>query len=464
VTAASGSPEAAVRDLRTQTIQSKVERQSLMHQRLMASRLWRKIAVALPIAAATVACVPAAASAASVAPVIYTPTTTTALQTDISQADGATPGTLSIIQLCGCSYQPTESLPLSGDIEITGPPTNQAAQGTDANINGQTVFNLSPAVPLFVVNSGASVLFKAVDIESAGNGDGVGAIQDSGSVEIDNSGIIGSLGSALVVNSGATAYLTNSDISGGTADGVENSGTATLTNDTLAYNAYGALAGSGMSIYNSYIYKDHEENTAGGSCVNTTGDTFAGDYADDSTCGTTGVTVASTLSRYTGQVGYNGGPDETVNLKTGNPAIGKGLAAYCPPSDGRFFLYTQGSGGTCDVGDYQTTGTEDTGTTGPTCTVGTTTESSNVNVPSTMTVNVTDPAGGVGIGPDVVTTTTTNNGTVMLPTVSGSWFDTELTDGPYTVTAQKPAGDLTVGDTSWSFYASDWLGNSTYCD
>jgi hypothetical protein len=34
----------------------------------------------------------------------------------------------------------------------------------------------------------------------------------------------------------------------------------------------------------------------------------------------------------------------------------------------------------------------------------------------------------------------------------------------YPVTATKPLGDLTAGDTKWSFYTSDWLGNTTYCN
>ena len=102
-------------------------------------------------------------------------------------------------------------------------------------------------------------------------------------------------------------------------------------------------------------------------------------------------------------------------LKTGNPAIGKGLATYCPTADQRFFLYTQGTGGTCDVGLHtRRTGVQDTSTTGPTCTIGSINESNNASVASTETVNVAE-SGGIGLGPDAVNYTITNNGTVGYP-------------------------------------------------
>jgi hypothetical protein len=445
-----------------------------MQFRTIAPGVKRKLGLVLPVAAAALA-LPSIASAATVAPVIYTAGDTNALQSDISTADSASPGTLSIIELTGQTYQPTTSIPLSGNIEITGPPTDQAGNGTDPQINGGIVFTLTPAVPLFVVNSGANILFKAVDISNGGNGAGIGAIQDQGgNVVIDSATVTGSNGSALVVQSG-TATVVNSSIVSGTFDGIEQnggaSGSVNLVNDTVGFNNLGAIAGPNIGAYNTLFVKN-KQGGGSGACgeVGTSGDTFAGDYADDSSCGTTGVTVATTLGRYTNTPAFNGGPTFTVKLTTGNPAIGHGLAQYCPAgADQRFFVYS----GTCDVGSYQHAGVQDTSTTGPTCTVGPVNESTNPAVPSTMTVNVTEP-GGIGIGPDAVNDTITSNGTIVGTPVFDNWLNAtdasftldpayEATTAALPVTATKPVGDTTAGDTKWSFYATDWLGNTTYC-
>jgi hypothetical protein len=442
-----------------------------MQDRFRKSRLRRRLALALPVAGAALVFA-GTASAATVAPVIYTPTTEAALESAISSADGAAPGTLSIIQLCGCSYQPTTaSLTLSGNIELTGPPTDQGAQGTDPNVNGTQLFNLSPTPPLIVISAGANVLIKGVDI-AAGGGNGANAVEDFGNLELDNSTIGGAQGTGLNVDSGGTAVVSNSDLSGNIFDALASSGTVTLVQDTFAYNGAGAIAGPGISSYNTYFFKNKQVSGAGACEANTSTDTFTSDYNDDSSCGTTGVTVALDRNLPTGQQIFAGGPSQTVPLNSGNQAIGKGNPLYCPTADQRFFLYTQGSGGTCDVGSYQTTGAQDTSTTGPACAVASTNESSNPAVPSTQTVNVTE-AGGIGIGADSVNNTTTNNGMVSTPAVGTSWFNAVNSGlsvdqaypsvGPYGVTATKPAGDLTVGDTKWSFFATDWLGNTTLC-
>jgi hypothetical protein len=437
------------------------------------------LSMALPVVAASLALAPVA-GAATMQPTIYTPTDSTSLQNDVATAD--TTAGLNIIELSSYAYQPTSPLILSGDIEITGPPTLQAANGVtqDPEINGTQIFNISPAVPMIEIEPGANVLMKGFDVANGGNGEGTGAIEMyGGNLLMDSTTITGSLGSALVMQ-GGSATLVNSNVLGGTEDGIEQNGagaaSVTLVQDTLAYNGVGAMEGPNISAYNSYFFKN-AQGGGGGTCsqLGYAGDTFVGDYSNDTSCGTTGVTVSTALmNRDTYNEEENGGPIYTVGLKPGNPAIGQGLPQYCPVgADSRFFLYTQGSGGTCDVGGYQTTGVEDTSTTGPACTVGSIDESTNPAVASTETVNVTEPAGSIGLGPDAVDDTITNNGTVGYP-ANGDWFN--ATDpsftldpsyesfGPYPVTATKPVGDVTAGDTKWSFYASDWLGNTTYCN
>jgi len=77
--------------------------------------------------------------------------------------------------------------------------------------------------------------------------------------------------------------------------------------------------------------------------------------------------------------------------------------------------------------------------------------------------------------PTPSTSIPTSNGTVSYPTVGSTWF-ADLnpsatipsmvdfpSNSPLAVTASKPAGDTTVGDTKWSFDATNWLGITTYC-
>jgi hypothetical protein len=93
-------------------------------------------------------------------------------------------------------------------------------------------------------------------------------------------------------------------------------------------------------------------------------------------------------------------------------------------------------------------------------------------VASTQSVLATE-ASGIGLGTDSVNNATTTNGSVSWPVVGSTWFNETSpslaaaldfpSNGNYPVTATKPVGDLTVNDTQWSFYASDWLGNTTLC-
>jgi hypothetical protein len=97
--------------------------------------------------------------------------------------------------------------------------------------------------------------------------------------------------------------------------------------------------------------------------------------------------------------------------------------------------------------------------------------------PAYETVNVTD--SGSGVGPDTITNAsgTTNGGTftgtVTWPLVPGTMLDeTSSSQSPaldypsttaYPVTATKASGDASVGDTKWTFDATNWLGEQTYC-
>jgi hypothetical protein len=170
--------------------------------------------------------------------------------------------------------------------------------------------------------------------------------------------------------------------------------------------------------------------------------------------------------------------------------VAVGAGANCLPVDARFYVT---AGTDCDAGSYQTTGTVDSST--PVCTAAVPDYAAPGG--ATDTVGVTD--AGAGIGPDSITTSSIailsppggsgqQPGTVMWDTLDNqgpfagpTWWDATSpnypaeadlpesltypspTDTPFYVEAQKQSGDTTMDDTSWSFTATDWAGESTLC-
>ena len=434
------------------------------------SRLWRRGAMAAPVAVAALAF----ASAASAQTVVtYQPTTTAQFDADINAANAQPAGTLSILQLCGCEYVPAQSEVLTGNIEITGPPSYQAdgVGNPDVRVDGSTVQTIAPAVPLFRIMPSANVLMKGFDITGAGSTN-INGIIDSGNLEIDNMALDGMTGNAVQVNQPpAHVTVTNSDISDGVfgAFSLQNTGVsqATLNNDTIYDNQTGAFLGGTYTVNNTVFALNNQ--TSGTECLQPGTTVNAhNSYSDDSSCGTSGITVDPNTQNDFNFTNDNGGPSYTTQPVAGSSFLGQGNVLTCPTSDQRFFLRSSGS---CDVGSYQTTGAQDTQTGGPKCTVASVNQTSN---PQTMTVNATD--SGIGVGTDAILTTTTNNGTVSYPTVGSSWFaltspglpngapQDQPSTGPLAVTATKPVGDTAKGDTKWSFDAENWLGQITHCN
>jgi hypothetical protein len=479
-----------------------------MSYRTHASRLARGGAGTLLAGLATLAFAQVAQAQPTV---VYTPTNAAALQSAVSSADGAAAGTLSIIEVQGNThYIVTAPLLLSGDIELTGPPTYQTPPNTthDPQINGQQVFVNDPTSSLIIVQPNAQVVLKGFDVQSAGTGPGVGAVEIAGTAEIDNVGVDGNSGTGLLVDSTGTVTATNSSFSDGNVDGVEEFGTATFINDDIVNNAGGGIeangvgSGTSMLLVNSVVAHNAgiEANEDCFGLDNGAGDglTTINDYIDDSTCngGGTGITQATDTQLKLPNGGtFNGGPTKTLPPGSGSLLIGHGASAFCPPEDQRFFLYT---GSPCDVGDYQTTAlpaasqpaTQAT-VAGPTCSVATVSEGTD---PEFETVNASDAVAhsgsGVGLGPDTIGFFTqqgytgpdplgTSNGTLSWPTLGPSSFlgatwlaetdptasDPSELDLPSTasfpVTATKPVGNTNT--TFWSFDATNWLGVTTYC-
>ncbi len=486
-----------------------------MHNELRGTWLHRKALFALPAAAALLTLAPAAHaftatpdptpsnypslySPTSPGPVVETAANVSQLQSDVA---GAQQGSLTIIVLkVGTIYTVTSPLDIlpGTDVEITGPPTLQAtspSNNTAPVISGLTLYanylgstNPIPEPTIYVEPGGYGVL-KAIQVEFGGTNQGEGAVEVGGQAEIDNVAIFGPEGTGLTLDDGGNATMTNSNITQGNFDGIEMNGQnpapdggLTLVNDTIAENQVGGIISGGeqtLASYNTIFANNDESNTGATEAVIDDPTTFtgAGNYSDDGSF-PSGTTDSSTLDSHLPTfLSYLGGPTEVLPEKAGAPTIGKGVATYCPTADQRFFLYTKGTGGTCDVGSYQSTGVQDTSTTGPTVASLTKNESANSSIPSTETVKISESGtGAIGIGGDVVNnyaigSTYTSQGSVGFPTWGGSLFNSVNsisaaplypTTASYAVTATKADGDLTVGDTKWSFYATDWLGNFNY--
>ncbi len=348
-------------------------------------------------------------------------------------------------------------------------------------------------------------------------------VDGGGNLELDNMSIANPVNDGVIVNAGGSATLNNAEVFDSGAEGivVNDPGTLTLNNATIADNGADGLLwspGADVTINNSIIALSNHLDAGYQNCsVGSPGPVPLSDVTtiasidDDGTCDVEpafsddqNIDLSSTTED---------GQGPSLFLATGldngfSDAWGAGDPLTCQNDDQTFYLRTGGQNsfpaGACDDGAWQSTAvdggagsTQDASTTGPVCTVPATVngnpnpfESTSATVPSTEQVNVQS-VSPAGLAADAIfdpvsvlkASPTTPNGTVGWPVIPGTLFDEtnptgapvytgaggaqEQLDAPssalFPVTAQKPLGDLTSGDTSWQFDASDWLGNTTLC-
>ena len=437
-----------------------------MSDRTIAARLRRiGICLALPFALAAVFAQAAGATT-------FHPQNATDLFNDVTTAN-STPG-FNVIVLGDLVYLPssTQSMTITGNLEITGPPQLQPSQfngGNPPTINGQN--QQASGKPLFTIAAGANVIFKAFDLLQAGGPQWPNTLVNGGTLEVDNMAVAGNPGDGIDVSAASTSNLrfVNSYCEGTLSPGVcilntgQNGAQVLLVDSTVALNGAAGIAGP-MTMHNDVFGGDNPGcDTPAVNTPNTSED-------EDGSCGADFIGTPDL-----GQPLNNGGPTLTSapgpssDLST-NPAD----PAWCEHSDQRFFTATSSS---CIIGSYQPNYTLQSDTAGPTCHVDFV-HNSPTDSPQSMQVSATD-AGVAGQGADtvgnttiVLKNTTTTNGTVSFPTVPGTLFDetapgTNILDSPsataFPVLAQKPASDTTANDTFWSFTATDWVNNQTLC-
>jgi hypothetical protein len=267
----------------------------------------------------------------------FTASNTTQLEEAVAKAN-ATTGANTIV-LSGGSYLPLTTLRFkntTGLQTIEGPSSRPTAK-----LEGTAVEPFPSE--LFSIQAGASVAFKKVLVSHAG-GPGVPAIEDVGSLSLEDAMVAGNKGIGTIVTPGATLTATNSTFSDGAAGGVVDGGTANFLNDTVAFNQGVGIENKGLvSLTNTIVAEN-----AGGDCV---GKASSSDNSLDSN-GSCGVGALSGVNPLLGPLVLDGdgGPTPIHSLKPGSPAIDAGDAAVCPATDQRGFPRPDVAGTPCDIG------------------------------------------------------------------------------------------------------------------
>jgi hypothetical protein len=270
------------------------------------------------------------------------------LMTAVNEANAAT-GSSTITLAAGVSYLPPVTLTFSnrsGTTTVEGQAITPSSPSTRrAALGGASVMPFPS--DLVDVLAGARVDFENVTIAGAGGSGGYPAINDFGSVVIDDSTMQGDDGPSLLVQSGASATLRDSTIGQGLDFGIVDDGTASLFNSTVAYNLGGVDDSSGkLNLTNSIV-----ADNARGDClapVSANGGSDDHSLDSDGSCGTTaplsGVNPLLASDFQAPLVDGAGVP--IYPLQAGSPAIGAGDESQCPAADERGYP----TNSPCDLG------------------------------------------------------------------------------------------------------------------
>ncbi len=285
--------------------------------------------IALAIVGASLSALATAASAAT-----FNASNTVEFEEAISKVNTA--GGANTIVLSAGSYLPgaTVSFTKPGSATtIEGPAGSPSLQGAPATLEGTAVEPFPSE--LFVVEPGAAVTFKNVEIIHAG-GAGVPVTRDLGTSETQPGGKLtledtlvgGNIGQGVSVGPGAELTARNSTFSSGEAFGIINSGTTKLLNSTVAFNEGGGVENKGSLALTNTIVAD---NTGAGDCKGAANTT---DHSLDSN-GSCGVGALSKVNPRLTALVNDGGTTLVDVPEPASPAIGAGDAATCTTTDQR---------------------------------------------------------------------------------------------------------------------------------
>jgi hypothetical protein len=217
------------------------------------------------------------------------------------------------------------------------------------------------------IDASAAVSLTNVTVSGhhTSNGGCPAIVMSGATLSIANSTISGNVneaqaaGFAVCGNNTATVTVQNSTFSGNTGGALLISGTATLTNVTIAGNSStgagntGGIQDDGAVTLADTIVAENAGDA--GQCLFVGGTLTDGGnnlQYPDSQCGATIPVENPRL----GPLANNGGPTETMALLPGSPAVDAGSSGSCLPADQRGVARTDGDGdGTvvCDIGAFE---------------------------------------------------------------------------------------------------------------
>jgi hypothetical protein len=254
------------------------------------------------------------------------------------------------IELAGGEvYLPSKSLVFtdtSGVQTMTGPVGSLTIESPEAKLEGTGVKEVSGTSEDEVIAVKHGVTLDLVHvILTTGGREGSSAIEDLGTLNVEDSTVAGNLTTGILVHASAKASFTNSTISDGLSQGIADEGTATLLNDTVVRNAGSGIGGTGagkLSLTNTVIAEN-----GGPQCRANAISTNDHNLASDESCGAELKNMSPILSEF---LENNGGSTTLHSELPGSPTIAHGDPANCPATDQRGFARPAME---CDIGADQ---------------------------------------------------------------------------------------------------------------
>lgn len=338
--------------------------------------------------------------------------TTKQLEEAVTTANGnAQANTIEIAG--GEVYLPAKSLvfsDLSGVQTVTGPAGSLTIESPEAKLEGTDVQEVAGISEdeLFNVKKGVTLDLVHIIVGTAGR-EGSAAIEDLGTLNVEDSTIAGNLTTAIDIHTKSTGNFTNSTISDGLGQGVADEGTATFLNDTVVRNVGSGIGGTGagkLSITNTIIAENGEVQ-----CGPNTITSNDHNLASDESCG---AELKNQNPKLSTNLENDGGSTTVHSELPGSPTIAHGDPAKCPATDQRGYARTASE---CDIGADQYSNKAPT-----------------LTVPSHITKEVAAGAGGSLITYTTEATDTDGLVKVECSTASGATFPVGITTVTCTAT------------------------------
>ncbi len=276
-------------------------------------------------------------------------TSTQTLEEAVAEANAN--GVANTIELAGGhTYLPSRTMVFtntSGAQTVTGPVGTLGVDGPEAKLEGSDVEPVTgiSEKELITVKAGVSVTIEHLVVTTGGTSVNA-AIEDFGTLRLEDSTISGNTGNGVVVQPEAgLATFTNSTISNGLADGVVNHEGASFVNDTVVQNKGTGIGGEGTLILTNTILANNGSTGVKNCEVAAT----TSDHSLDN--GTScGVGALSSTAPKLGALLNDGGSTSVYSEQPGSPSIDAGDAAACPATDQRGYPRPAAGSTGCDIG------------------------------------------------------------------------------------------------------------------